>query len=217
MLSVYAGVRPLVSDPHASVPPSSVSREHRITLDPSGLLSVAGGKLTTHRRMSEEIVDRIVRGFSQERRAQLGPCQTTRRPLRDDNFETQALQSELMQRFAVDLQAARRLVSSWGESALSMFAEAPSQQRTPIGTSRYFPCEITRAFSHECAANLCDVLERRVRVAVFARGQGLPQLEALARVAGQAAGWSEVRVHEEMQRYRALVQRRYRVQGASAS
>jgi glycerol-3-phosphate dehydrogenase len=224
VLSVYAGVRPLVSDlrshargrastPEATVPASSVSREHRITLDPSGLLSVAGGKLTTHRHMSEQIVDRIVRNLPHARRAQLGPCQTKRRPLRDDRFEPGALQAELMQRFSVDRQAARRLVASWGEAALPMFAEAPSEQRMPIGSSGYFSCEIARAFTHECAANLCDVLERRVRMAVFARGQGLPQLEVLARVAGQAAGWNEPRIHEEMQRYRELVQRRYQVQG----
>lgn len=220
VLSVYAGVRPLVSDPQAplaSVPPSSVSREHRITLDPSGLLSVAGGKLTTHRHMSEQIVDRIVLGLSPERRAQLAPCQTKRRPLRNDDFAAAELEAELMRRFAVDGEAASRLVSTWGAAALPMFAAAPPEQRTPIGSSRYFPCEIARAFTHECAANLCDVLERRVRVAVFARGQGLPQLSSLARVAGEAAGWNEPRIHEEMQRYRDLVHRRYRVQEAEAS
>ncbi len=217
VLSVYAGVRPLVADPQAMVPPSSVSREHRITLDPSGLLSVAGGKLTTHRRMSEEIVDRVVRELPKARRSSLRPCQTKERPLRDDRFAVPELRRELTQRFGVDAQAARRLISSWGEASVTMFADAPPAQRAPIGSSRYYLCEISRAFSHECAVNLCDVLERRVRVAVFARGQGLPQLEQLAHVAAAAAGWSELRVREEMERYRALVHRRYRVQEPGVS
>ena len=50
VVSVYAGVRPLVAKPGENKPPSSVSREHRITEDPSGLISVAGGKLTTFAR-----------------------------------------------------------------------------------------------------------------------------------------------------------------------
>ncbi|MFT3926754.1 MAG: glycerol-3-phosphate dehydrogenase/oxidase [Myxococcales bacterium] len=214
VISVFAGVRPLVADAHAEVPASSVSREHRITLDPSGLLSVAGGKLTTHRHMSEQIVDRVLEQLGPERRRSLKPCQTKLRPLRADRFEFGALQAELTQRFELDPGSSARLIGSWGADAVAIFANAPPEQRRPIGSSRYYPCEVARAFSHECAANLCDVLERRVRVAVFARGQGLPELAALAQVAAEVAGWDDARTRDEMQRYRELVQRRYRVQAS---
>jgi len=214
VISAYAGVRPLVSDPNAEVPPSSVSREHRITLDASGLLSVAGGKLTTHRRMSEQIVDRVVAGLSPERRRRLGACQTKLRPLRADRFDRAELAHELVQRFSLDPTSALRLIGRWGEAAVAMLEAAPAAQREPIGGARSFACEIARAFTHECAVDLCDVLERRVRVAVFARGQGLPELAQLAQVAAEAAGWDDARARLEAERYRELVRRRYQVQAS---
>jgi glycerol-3-phosphate dehydrogenase len=212
VLSVYAGVRPLVADPAAKLPPSSVSRENRITEDASGLISAAGGKLTTHRHMSEQIVDLVLASLPTERRQGLGRCLTRDRPLRVDGFEVSALQQELERRFEVAPHAAARLLSTWGGHALTLFEQAPAEQRVPIGGSSFYVCEVARAFTHECAANLCDVLERRVRVAVFARGQGLPELEGLLAAAAMAAGWDGARIADERELYQELVLRRYRVQ-----
>jgi glycerol-3-phosphate dehydrogenase len=56
ILSAFAGIRPLVSAHGAST--ASLSREHALLIDPlSGLLTVAGGKWTTYRRMAADAVD----------------------------------------------------------------------------------------------------------------------------------------------------------------
>ena len=54
--SVFAGLRPLVGE--YGEKPASVSRDHTIRLEPSGLLTIAGGKWTTYRRMAEDCVNR---------------------------------------------------------------------------------------------------------------------------------------------------------------
>ena len=77
--------------------------------------------------------------------------------------------------------------------------------------SRSFDADLAWSIEHECAASLCDVLERRVRVAVFAKGQGLPELTDLARTAQQAAGWSDAETQEQRTRYEAMVHERYTV------
>ncbi len=59
ILSTWAGLRPLLQDQHHS--PSSVSREHQIFSDAPGLMTIAGGKLTTYRRMAEELVDQFTK------------------------------------------------------------------------------------------------------------------------------------------------------------
>jgi glycerol-3-phosphate dehydrogenase len=56
VLSVFVGVRPLVGSRHAGKT-SAISRDHTIHIDGSGLLSIAGGKWTTYRRMAEDCVD----------------------------------------------------------------------------------------------------------------------------------------------------------------
>ncbi len=211
LVSVFAGVRPLVADADSDQPPSRVSREHRFTEDASGLISIAGGKLTTYRAMAEETVDRVLRTLPSDRTQRLSPCSTRQRPLRVDAFDRSALVSELRQRFAVDVRCAERLVGSWGQDALRMLESADSQERALIGDSRYLFAEVAWSIRHECAASLCDVLERRVRLAVFAKGQGLPQLTALAQVAQSAAGWSDTQTRAEAERYQRVVQERYTV------
>jgi glycerol-3-phosphate dehydrogenase len=212
VISVYAGVRPLVADAQATTPPSRVSREHRITQDASGLLSVAGGKLTTYRAMAEQIVDRVVAALPRTRANALSVCHTTTRPLRDDGFERAALAGELVQRFGLAEAVCERLIEAWGGAAPALLAAAPSEQREPIAGSRYLHAEVAWSIRHECAASLCDVLERRLRVAVTVAGQGLAELTQIARIAAEAAGWSDAQMALEIERYRALVERRYRVQ-----
>jgi len=54
--SVFAGIRPLVAEEGASET-SQISREHQIRISDSGLVTIAGGKWTTYRKMAEETVD----------------------------------------------------------------------------------------------------------------------------------------------------------------
>lgn len=56
ILSTFAGIRPLVAGEGAAT--AALSREHTLLIDPvSGLLTVAGGKWTTYRRMAADAVD----------------------------------------------------------------------------------------------------------------------------------------------------------------
>ena len=59
ILSVFTGIRPLVKsgDPART---ATLSRDHTIHISASGLLTVAGGKWTTYRRMAEDAVDRAI-------------------------------------------------------------------------------------------------------------------------------------------------------------
>ena len=56
VLSAYAGLRPLVAAEDTD-DTSEISREHAIRISNSGLLTIAGGKWTTYRKMAEETVD----------------------------------------------------------------------------------------------------------------------------------------------------------------
>ena len=68
-ISSYSSLRPLISQAGRSA--TSTSREHEIRETPDGVLHIAGGKYTTYRAMSEELVDKLV---SQ-------PCRTAEIPL----------------------------------------------------------------------------------------------------------------------------------------
>src|SRR5213078_5110737 len=61
VVSAYAGLRPLVRHGKDDQAESDISREHEIFVDRDGLISVAGGKFTTHRAMAEAVVDLVQR------------------------------------------------------------------------------------------------------------------------------------------------------------
>ena len=209
--SVFAGVRPLVAPAGAESPPSDVSREAEVSRAASGLLSVAGGKLTSFRAMGERVVDRALALLPPARRRASGPSRTAELPLRDDAFARAELEESLRRRVVVSPRSAQHLVTAWGSAAEPLLEAAPAEWRTPIGGSRYLYAEIPWSLRNECAATLCDLLERRVRLALFAEGQGLPQLARIAEVAAAAAGWDAERTRAEAAAYAAAVRRRYQI------
>lgn len=85
--SAFAGVRPLVSD-GKSGSESSVSREHRIFQEDSGLFTIAGGKYTTYRTMAKQMVDSALNYLSREYREfgqrRVEPCSTDLVPIIQD-------------------------------------------------------------------------------------------------------------------------------------
>ena len=80
MVSTFAGLRPLLAG--RAQTPSETSREHTIAAGSDRTVVVAGGKLTTLRRMGEETVDvvaELLRASGLERA--VAPCTTRTRPL----------------------------------------------------------------------------------------------------------------------------------------
>jgi glycerol-3-phosphate dehydrogenase len=59
ILSVFAGIRPLVAS-HKAAKTSAISRGHDLFVDTNGLVTITGGKWTTYRRMAEDAVDRSI-------------------------------------------------------------------------------------------------------------------------------------------------------------
>jgi glycerol-3-phosphate dehydrogenase len=80
ILSAYAGLRPLVH-PGPVRRSASVSREHVILTSASGLITIAGGKWTTYRKMAQDTIDHAARTAS------LPPqhCRTATLPLHDSD------------------------------------------------------------------------------------------------------------------------------------
>lgn len=62
--SSWAGVRPLIREEGKG--PSEISRKDEIWTSETGLLTIAGGKLTGYRKMAETITDLLCKGFQKE-------------------------------------------------------------------------------------------------------------------------------------------------------
>ncbi|MEY4930014.1 MAG: hypothetical protein RI909_738, partial [Bacteroidota bacterium] len=116
--SSWAGLRPLIHEDGKSA--SELSRKDEIFESDSGLISIAGGKLTGYRKMAERIVDRVLKKYFEGR---FTPCKTDKIALAGSDFkndkEVKAYTAAVafrLRMFGVEEQAAY-LVHNYGKQA----------------------------------------------------------------------------------------------------
>lgn len=83
--SSWAGLRPLIFEEGKSA--SEMSRKDEIFESPSGLISIAGGKLTGYRKMAEKVVNRVAKKFKTQQDRDFEVCQTDKIPLSGGPFQ----------------------------------------------------------------------------------------------------------------------------------
>jgi len=79
IISSWAGLRPLIHEEGKSA--SELSRKDEIFTSDSGLISIAGGKLTGYRKMAERVVDRIAKNMEEDHEWEVEECSTETIPL----------------------------------------------------------------------------------------------------------------------------------------
>jgi glycerol-3-phosphate dehydrogenase len=196
VLSVFSGLRPLVTGSQAKT--SKLSREHTIDTSPSGLITVAGGKWTTYRRMAEDTLAAAIRqGMLPD-----APCRT--REIRLHGAPAESLDQSPLARYGTE---AEQIAAMWvADPALA----------TPLDADLPFTrAEVVFATRHEMALTVEDVLSRRTRALLLdarAAQRAAPVTARLmAAELGRDAAWAEA----EAQRFCALAEQFYMVKGAT--
>ena len=194
VLSVYVGLRPLVKGDGKT---SALSRDHIIHVDPSGLLTITGGKWTTYRHMAEDCVDHcITLGRLRDE-----PCRT--RDLRIHGYaQNRVARNEVdiegwrsafdpLAVYGTDADAIRELAA--GDAALGgrLDADLP-----------YTAAEIVWGARAEMARTVEDALARRTRALFLNAKSAMAMAPATARLLaaelGHGDGWVEAQVNEFM-------------------
>ncbi len=85
VLSTWAGLRPLIHEDGKS--PSDLSRKDEIFISESGLISIAGGKLTGFRKMAQRSVDEVCKQIKKEEHKKFADCHTDAIPLSGGDLE----------------------------------------------------------------------------------------------------------------------------------
>jgi glycerol-3-phosphate dehydrogenase len=207
VLSTYAGLRPMLATGAGT--PSQTSREHDIAREPDGLVVVAGGKLTTMRRMGEQVVDRSLEtlraaGFERP----LDRCVTARRPLPGGGPPPAELATGDL---PGDVRA--HLAGAYGGRAGLVLALMATSTRLATRIDRELPyvwAEVVVAARHEHARSLADALTRRVPLFRDARDQGLTAAVEAAELLADELGWLPQQRARELDAYRAAVDRSHR-------
>lgn len=182
ILSVFAGIRPLVKSSDVAGT-AALSREHTIHVSRSGLLTIAGGKWTTYRRMARDCVDHAATlGKLDER-----PCVT--KSLKIHGYHEHREQFGDLSYYGSDAGAIRELMTTRPELACRL------SNAVPICAA-----EVVWAVHNEMARTVDDVLARRTRTLLLnarAAIEVAPQVAKLmARELGNDESWEKRQVTE---------------------
>lgn len=217
VISTWAGLRPLI-DEGEGASESQVSREHKILVGEEGLITVAGGKLTTYRRMSGEVVDTAVRFLQMTgglRGREITPAKTDTLPLPGaEGWPADDDASKIVARVldagggTIEADTATSLVESYGMRALEIAARCqarPALAARLVSERPEILAQVDFAATDELAATVSDVMIRRTQLFYRDRDQGLGCAETVAAHLAEVLGWDEAARARELERYREEV------------
>jgi glycerol-3-phosphate dehydrogenase len=145
ILSVFSGLRPLVTGSAAET--SKLSREHHIEASPHGLITVAGGKWTTYRRMAEDAINFAAKSGMLEKR----PC-TTNTVLLRGATSVAITADPYLREYGSDVSQIQAWMEAEPELAEAIDAALP-----------YTFAQVRYAVRFEMARTVEDILSRRTR------------------------------------------------------
>ena len=204
-----SGLRPLLREDHAN--PSQVSREHRVLESPHGLISIAGGKLTTYRVMARDVVDRVAARLHELDGRPLAPrVPTDRQPLPGGEAAELEVLVEAARARGASEATARHLVAYYGSEAAAVLNLVDRDRRLgqPIIAGRpEIWAEITYAVEREMAVRVQDVLVRRLHLFYEVPDHAQSVIPAVTARMKQLLGWDDSREAEELRDYFQIVER----------
>jgi glycerol-3-phosphate dehydrogenase len=214
VISTYAGIRPLIKQP-GSKNASAVSREHAIYASPDGVVAIAGGKMTTYRKMGEDLVFYLVEHHHLPSFTAAGH---RLRGLSTLPFRVGITREELLrQASARELDDAcgddqlAHLHQQYGRQALAILRAIRERPQSGEPLLDGYPlCEAEIAFilEHENAPRLIDVLSRRTEAQWMIWHHRQPGLaEKVAAIMARYYRWPAKRREQEIAHYLDYVRR----------
>lgn len=214
VLGTWAGLRPLVGPEEEGLGASQVSREHTIQVEEDGLITVAGGKLTTYRLMAAEVIKEVARQLKGEG-IHVGGCPTGSVLLpggegiryKGNELITmgpggEAAERELEEWLGKDV--AEHLQESYGGSWLKIAARATEDEALAsriVADLPYIWAEVDHAVENELVITLRDFMRRRTQLEIRDVRQSWEVAPQVAARMGQLMNWSTEEVQGQIVDY----------------
>lgn len=179
----WAGLRPLILERGKST--RDISRKDEVWISKSGLITIAGGKLTGYRKMAEDTVSRAVDRLGLKARA---PAEDVPLPGGESAVNIDGLEGP-------DVRLAR-LYGSERDRVIAC-GGMPLVEHGMVRSG-----EIIWAIRQEGALTLEDVLYRRTRAALYRPDEALVAVDPASRLMAAELGWDETTRLDEVRRVR---------------
>lgn len=193
--SSWAGLRALFAD--AGEKPSEISRKDEIFFSPSGLISIAGGKLTGYRKMAEKVVDLVVQQLREEEGIIFGTSQTKRLPISggdvggSENFtEYKKAKIRAAKARGIEEAAAKHIVATYGSNCDTLFTIYTTLQEKAQADVLLLT-ELEYALEYEAIVKPSDFFIRRTGQLLFSIDAVIQNKEKVCNYMAEKLGWSD--------------------------
>jgi glycerol-3-phosphate dehydrogenase len=186
VLSIFAGLRPLVKAGGDGTSTAALSRDHTLLVSDSGLVTITGGKWTTYRKMGEDTVERAIEVGQLPHR----PCLTKELKL---HGWTDTPEHEPVKVYGADAAAVKQVLAErpdWGEL---LHPNLPYRVGEVVWAARY-----------ELARTVEDVLARRLRALLLDARASIEAAPKVAALLAAELGFDEGWQQEQVQQYSEL-------------
>lgn len=209
--SNWAGLRPLIHEDGKD--PSELSRKDEIFVSETGLISIAGGKLTGYRKMAQRVIDRVLKEVPDKKKDHLVKSYTEKIPLTSqplkDTKEVDAYQKEITRRLKelgiTDEYQSWYLATTYGKQSDAII-DKMNYFLDEDASRRLVRAEIWYSVHHEMTNSLTDFFVRRTGRLYFDihtvhQYRNLVQEDMI-----RYLGWDEARVQKENEYLDLLLQ-----------
>jgi glycerol-3-phosphate dehydrogenase len=190
VVSAWAGIRSLAATSETAGP-SQVSRDYKLHTSQSGLVSVAGGKLTAFVAMSRAIVGKVLPQLSHE----AVPLRLAGAVDLPGEAEVRSLAEER----GLSVAEVQELISRHGSEVRQILAMI--NRDIPTSRLRMLAAEASYGVAHEFAVTLGDVLNRRTSQLLFSQDNGTAGIKVIAAAMGRVLGWDQPEQEAQVRAY----------------
>ncbi|MFD6438475.1 glycerol-3-phosphate dehydrogenase/oxidase [Peribacillus sp. NPDC060186] len=196
--SSWAGVRPLILEEGKD--PSEISRKDEIWESNSGLITIAGGKLTGYRKMAKTTVDLVAGKLSQQTNRSYPNSSTKKMPISGGDVGGSSNFSDYIQthiQIGVDsgltAKDSKELLAMYGSNAVVLFniAKSEGDVETRTGLPQKLFVQLQYALDHEMAATPVDFFFRRTGTLLFDIDLVQTHKNAVINYMAEYFGWTE--------------------------
>jgi len=185
---VFAGLRPLVKSGD-SKDTASLSRDHTLIVSPSGLVTIAGGKWTTYRKMAQDTIDQAATV------AGLNIRECTTENLRIHGWLKNVDKKDPLYYYGSDKVSLEKMIEKRPELGEKLHERLP-----------YLKAEVVWGVRKELAVTVEDILARRTRAILLDAPASIEMAPEVARLMAEEAGHDKKWQEEQVKEYTAIAE-----------
>ena len=187
VLSVFAGLRPLAAPSDDNEKTKEISRNHKISVSVSGLVTITGGKWTTYRKMGQDAIDKaqLIGGLDET------PSVTSNMPIHGyvKNFE----ETDSLHFYGSDAVKIKDIMN-----------DNPKMAQPIVKGYPYVLAEIVWAVREEMARKVEDFLARRIRLLLLDARASIEAAPVVAKIMARELGYNKKWQKEQIEAYTSL-------------